>query len=385
MSNTYTTLEIEKVVSKGEGLARDENKIWFVPFCLPGEKVVATPVSDKKQFIKGELVEIITPSIHRVTPFCPYYGTCGGCDLQHVSYSEQVKIKQGIIFENLERIGHIDTTSFTHLAPITGKDLHYRQRVKFSIHQKKGTIGFLARGTHDVVDITHCPLLSSSLNELLNEKRELLFDRVKKEDPFKKNSVFTISAFEGDDGRVTIDESEVNFTLLDTTLYVNANVFFQSNKELLQKMAHVVKEWTVGERIVDLFSGIGTFSSVIEEPDRKVFAVERDKKCIALAQKHLKHTHFITKDATIWMKSQSSLKVDTLIVDPPRVGLDSSIIQKIDSLNPQHFIYISCDSATFARDASLFKKVGYIIDTFVFVDMYPHTSHTETMALFKRN
>ncbi len=381
MKEGYTTLQIEKVVSKGEGLARDGNKIWFVPFTLPDEKVVATPHTLKKQFIKGELVEIITPSTYRVTPFCPYYEICGGCDFQHISYLEGVKLKEKIILENLQRLGGIDTESFTQLPPITGEDLHYRHRVKFSVDQRKGAIGFLARGTHDVVDINSCPLLSSSLNALL-QQRKTIWDRVKEIEPFSRNRVITISAFEGDDGIVTLDETPVNYTLLDVTLRVNANVFFQSNKELLQNMALLVKKWSVGNRIIDLFSGIGTFASVVEGVDKEVFAVERDKKCIHLAQKHLKHTKFITQDAAHWMKSKVGTHIDTLILDPPRVGLESSMIDNIHLMKPHHLIYISCDSATFARDASLLKKVGYNIDTFVFVDMYPHTSHTETMALF---
>ncbi len=384
MNNTLTTLLIEKVVSKGEGLARDGNKIWFVPMSLPGEKIVATPITIKKQFIKGEVVEIITPSPHRVTPFCPYYGICGGCDFQHVEYLEGVKIKEKIIIENLERIGHIDTNSFTLLPSITGSPLHYRGRVKFSLNQREETVGFLSRGTHDVVDITSCPLLSPSLNELLNDKRDLLWDKAKKIDPFKKNSVITISAFEGDNGLVTLDESEVSVTLLDKKLYVNANVFFQSNKEMLEKMGEIVKEWTVGETVVDLYSGIGTFASLVENDKRTVFAVESDKKCIALAQKHLKYTSFITTDATKWLKNRSSISCDTLIVDPPRVGLEPSLINSIGKLNPRHVIYISCDSATFSRDASLLEKVGYTISTLVFVDMYPHTSHMETVCLLER-
>lgn len=384
MNDKLARLEIEKVVSKGEGLARDGNKIWFVPMSLPGEKIIASAVTEKKQFIKGEVVEIITPSLNRVSPFCPYYGICGGCDFQHVDYQEGVNIKQGIIQENLERIGHLDTSSFTMLPPITGAPVNYRRRVKFSVNQRLGTIGFLSRGTHDVVDITHCPLLTSGVDELLNNKRDILWNKAKIMDPFKKNSIITIPAFEGEDGQVTLDETEVSVTLLDKKLYVNANVFFQSNKELLEKMGEIVKEWTVGETVIDLYSGVGTFASIVENHKRKVFAVESDKKCIALAKKHLTHTQFITQDATRWIQNKGDFQVDTLIVDPPRIGLDPSLIQKIRNLKPRHVIYISCDSATFSRDASLFEKVGYKIKTFVFVDMYPHTSHMESIALMSR-
>ena len=384
MKEKMMRLEIEKVVSKGEGLARDGNKIWFVPMTLPGEKIIASAATEKKQFIKGEVVEIITSSPHRIPPFCPYYGICGGCDFQHVDYQEGVNIKQGIILENLERIGHLDTSSFTILPPITGSPVNYRRRVKFSVNQKRGTIGFLSRGTHDVVDITHCPLLTYGVDELLNNKRDVLWNKAKSIDPFKKNSIVTISAFEGEDGCVTLDETEVSVTLLSKKLYVNANVFFQSNKELLEKMGEIVKEWTVGNSIVDLYSGIGTFASIVENDTRKVIAVENDKKCIALAKKHLTHTQFITQDATRWIQSKGGLQVDTLIVDPPRIGLNPSLIQKIENFKPRHVIYISCDSATFSRDASLLEKVGYKVKTFVFVDMYPHTSHMESIALMSR-
>ncbi|NCB01172.1 MAG: class I SAM-dependent RNA methyltransferase [Spirochaetia bacterium] len=384
MKENLVSLTIEKVVAKGEGLAREGNKIWFVPFTLAHEKVLATAITIKKQFIRGELVEIIEASVDRVDPFCPYYGVCGGCDFQHVSYPKEVKIKEEIIVENLKRIGNIELNQEHLLPSITGNNLGYRARVRFSVDQKEGKIGFLARSSHDVVDITSCPLLTPSLNELLSVKRNILLDMAKEIDPFKSHPFLNIPAFEGDYGEVTLDENEVKVSLLSTQLFVNAHLFFQSNKEMLTKMAHVVKDWCIGETIVDLYSGIGTFASVIEGDNKRVFAVERDKKCLSLALKHLKFTTFITQDASSWIASLKKAKIDTLIVDPPRTGLESSMIKDIDRMNPTHFIYISCDSATFSRDAALLKKVGYIIDKFIFVDMYPHTSHTETMALFKR-
>ncbi len=375
-----TVLTIEKLVSKGEGLARCDNKVWFIPMTVPGEEILATPITQKKQFIKGELLKVLTPSIHRVPPFCSHYGICGGCDFQHIEYREQVRIKESIILENIERIGKIDTKSIKILPSLTGDDTHYRQRVRFSIDPRSQKIGFLSRNTHDVVDIQSCPLLSPSLNNLLRSNKDVLLRTARD----TNQGIATVSAFEGDEGIVTIDDTIVEVSLLNISLKVNAKVFFQSNQNILKKMAILVREWTVGETVVDLYSGIGTFASLVEGDSRKVYAVERDEKCISLAQKHLRTSTFITQDATKWMKNRTKEKVDTLIVDPPRVGLDPSMVENISILNPTHFIYISCDSATFSRDASLLEKVGYKIDTFVCVDMYPHTSHTETMALLKR-
>ena len=384
--NSPIVLTIDKIVSKGEGLARDENSVWFIPGVLPQEKVSVIPTTKRKNFCRGEVLAILEPSVHRVEPFCPYYDQCGGCDMQHIDLDEQVAIKKEIVLENLKRIGKIEvdeaSRTFTYGEPFSGQSLAYRKRVRFQVDLKNQRVGFIAKKSHQVVDIHSCPILSQSLNEFLGAKRELLLKRAKELSLQRHLAIVSVPAIEGDGGKVSINEETICVTVNEKPLFVNATVFFQTHQEVLSHMIDVVKRWSIGDTIIDLYSGIGTFASCVEKEGREVFAIERDRKCVALAKKHLTNTTFFTDDAELWIKKFPHQKVGTIIVDPPRAGLAVDVISSIRKIKPTHLIYISCDSATFSRDANLLIEKGYSLDTLEYLEMYPHTSHTETMALF---
>ncbi len=388
MKDESVVLTIDKIVSKGEALAHLDGDIWFVKGALPQEKVVVRPLSRKKNICRGELLDILKRSEYRVEPFCPYYEMCGGCDMQHIEGGQQVAFKEAIVLENLHRIGKIETQegkrSFTYLPPFVDSKVLYRKRVRFQVDLSEKKVGFLAKESHTVVDIRSCPILAEPLQELLSEKRDLLFERAKKiASPWTKEIV-SIPAVQGDGGKVSLGDQVITITCNDKPLYANATVFFQAHQGILSHMLTRVKQWSVGETIIDLYSGIGTFASCIEEEGKKVYAIEKDKRCLALAKKHLKHTTFFTDDAEHWIRKFPDEKVGTIIVDPPRAGLNKGVIDSIDKIGPQHLIYISCDSATFSRDLKLLQERGYTLDTLEYLEMYPQTSHTETMALFRR-
>ena len=380
-------LTIEKIVSKGEALARDGSDVWFVPRALEKERVVVRLVSQKKNIFRGELVEVLQASEFRKTPFCPYYEVCGGCDMQHIDHTRQVKVKEEIVLENLRRIGKIETDeqtrTFEYLGAHVDKIEHHRKKVRFQVDPVGLKIGFLSKKSHSVVDLGSCPILSSSLQSLLQDKRELLLSQALREtDRFGKDFV-TVAAVEGDDNLISLGEQIVPVTCGEKILYVNSSVFFQAHQGILSHMVSRVRQWAEGETIIDLYSGIGTFASAVESEKRTVYAIEKDPACLALGKKNLKYSTFFTEDAQRWVKRFPSQKVGTVIVDPPRGGLTVQVIESIGKIAPQRLIYISCDSATFARDARLFTERGYSLASLEYLEMYPHTSHTETMALFE--
>ena len=172
-------LEIEKLVSKGDGLARLEGKTIFVTGALPGETVLAETIEDKGDYSRAEVVEIVTASPDRVVPACPHYGVCGGCDMQHATTEAQAVQKSLIVQENLLRIGGIDIDSeaegITTYPVASAQGWGYRTRVKFHVDLEQKKAGFLGRKSNDLVDIRHCPILCDSLNRLLDEKRPFLF------------------------------------------------------------------------------------------------------------------------------------------------------------------------------------------------------------------
>ncbi|MFA6821005.1 MAG: class I SAM-dependent RNA methyltransferase [Sphaerochaetaceae bacterium] len=363
-------LTIEKMVSKGEALARHEGKVVFVPEAIPGERLLVELTEEKGDFNRAKIVEILEPSPQRITPKCPFYGRCGGCDFQFIDNTSQVAYKEMMVRENLERIGKIDLSQIEFLGSVVKDEWGYRNRVRF--HTQGNKVGFLERQSNTLVTIDYCPVLCDQLNLYLKEKRgELL-----------KQRIGSVNALAGE-SEVTFTRRPVALTVNDKTLYCDAKAFFQSNHYILPELVTYVKETVRGERILDLYSGVGTFAAFLEGEGRQVIAVERDRRCLELAKRNLKETQFVPIPLEMWVKREALPQVDTIIVDPPREGLDREVLNILTILGAERIIYVSCDSVTLSRDLRLFATKGYQATSIKMFDMYPQTSHTESVALLK--
>ena len=250
-------LTIEKLVSKGEGLARREGKTIFVQGALPGETVIAEETEQKSDFSRAETVEVLTASQDRVEPRCPHYGICGGCDLQHASASSQATFKYEIVKENLRRMGSVDVDDpeITVLPVVSGPAWAYRTRVRFHVDLQSGACGFLGRKSSELVDIRHCPILCDSLNRLLDEKRPLLLKaaqmRLATEGWQQRKRFVEVPAFAGDT-KVSLSDTAVSVKLGEKALWANSNVFFQNNRHLLPEIVRFVQDRVVGSTIVEI-------------------------------------------------------------------------------------------------------------------------------------
>ena len=384
-------LEIEKMVSKGDALARHEGKTIFVEGALPGEVVLAEETEQKSDFSRAQTIEVVTPSPFRVIPACPHYGTCGGCDLQHASVASQASFKEIFVKENLKRIGSVDvdnTINGIAVLPVAYSDgWGYRTRVRFHVDLAEGRCGFLGRRSRDLVDIHHCPILCDSLNRLLDEKRPLLLKaaamRRANEGWQKRKPFVEVPAFAGDE-RVSLSATAVSVNIKGKTLWADADVFFQSNRLLLPEMVDFVSSHVVGTSVVDLYAGVGTFAAFVESDQMDVVAVEKQKKCLELARKNLTSTEFFTQTAEHWSRVNRGRQVDTVIVDPPRTGLESTLVDTIASWEPQAILYVSCDSVTLSRDVKRFSEHGYKMKALRVFDLYPQTSHVETAVFLSK-
>ncbi len=385
-------LTIEKLVSKGEGLARREGKTIFVQGALPDETVIAEETEQKSDFSRAKAIEVLTPSEDRVEPQCPHYGICGGCDLQHASVSSQATFKYEIVKENLKRMGSVDIDDperkITVLPVVSGPGWAYRSRVRFHVDLASGACGFIGRKSSELVDIHHCPILCDSLNRLLDEKRPLLLKaaqmRLATEGWQQRKRFVEVPAFAGDT-KVSLSDTAVSVKLGEKTLWANSNVFFQNNRHILPVVVGFVQKQVIGSTIVDLYAGVGTFSAFVEGPELQVVAVERDKQCLALAERNLAHTEFFPQTAERWSRLQDQRKVDTVIVDPPRTGLEARLVRTIASWEPKAIIYVSCDSVTLARDCKRFAQAGYKVSVLQVFDLYPQTSHVESAVVLIPN
>lgn len=376
-------VKIEKMISLCKGLGHEDGNTVIVEGALKGEEVEYNQLSNKKGVIEGRVREILSPSPLRLSPSCPYYGICGGCDFQIVGEKDSAVIKEEIVKDTMMRVGKIQ-----ELPPFESPSFSsfpgYRIRCRVHVDLKTKRQGFLSSQSNKLVDIHRCPALEGKLNSLLGEKEGVVFQRARSlmfENRVNRNTGFVeVPLFSGDND-VSMDNKRVEITVSGIKYFVTSNVFFQSNPVLLESMLAFVKENTVGDSIMDLYSGVGTFSALFNGESRTVYAVEREKKCLELSRLNAPDAISFTDDCARWAK-KSGRKVNTVIVDPPRTGLDREVIKMVEEWNPERIIYISCNPVTASRDLSLFEKF-VPVKAKVF-DCYPGSSHIETGFVLSR-
>lgn len=370
MPRGLTQIKVESLVQKGEGLGHTrDGKVVFVSGALGGETVLARITEQKRDFSRAVAEQILKPSPDRVVPVCPYYGICGGCDLMHLSAPAQIREKQRIVTDTLLRFRAIDPDGGTVIEPpATGSELGYRTRVRLRIAKAGDNLraGFSGRSSNDFVPVEHCPVLDPQLDALLRQPESLL--------PFARDGQVPVCL--GDEGPL-LGDGTGHVTILGRRLPLSNGSFFQSNLSLLPEMIEYVVSNVTGVKVMDLYSGIGVFSAFVE--DRfETLAVERDRRCLNLARSHLKRTRFFTDSVEDFSLPSG---YDTVIVDPPRVGLDPKVPAMLARSGARKIIYVSCDSVTMARDVSRLRSLGYRLGKVRLFDFYPQTHHVETVVL----
>ena len=379
-------LTTEKLIQGGAALAttRDGKKV-FIPDALPGETVEVSLVASKAGYCTATIDRILEPSTDRIVPPCHYYSICGGCDFQYAAPPVQAQLKQTIVEDNLRRIGGVDVDSVRWEPPAQDRSWRYRTRARFHVDIQSKSVGFLARKSNSLVALDDCPILSERLNTLLSEPQRLFQVARKTMLHGKKGSrkdYAQVSAFCGDDG-ISLEGEDVALTLDGHRFMVTNDVFFQSNPFVLPVMAKYVASKAEGAFVMDLYSGVGTFSAFLAQPGRKVIAVERDPKCLRLAKQNVPDCEFYTSAVENWAKGPT-YPIDTVVVDPPRVGLEVSVPSLIASFKPKRIIYVSCNSVTLARDLQRLRKEGYTLVEARMFDLYVQTFHHEVVAILEK-
>ncbi len=368
-------LKTEKLINNALALATYNNRRVLVSTALADEIIIAEIENAKKDYYTANTLKVIKPSAERVEAPCPYWGICGGCNLQHLSHKGQIESKEAIAKENFKRIGKIEINEIDTFSD--ENSYSYRNRVRFHVDYKKGEVGFLKQKSKELIPIEKCLILNDKLNELLNEKKEVV---LKEAHNLKKNEISAIA----NEKEFTINQEPIAFNILGKNIWVNASLFFQQNRFLLEPMVNYVSGNVIGERIVELYGGVGTFSAFCEGNERFTVTVEWNKKASAMAKKNLSYTKFITDSVENWAKGVKPNSFDTVVVDPPRSGLSSEAIMAILKIKPRKIIYTSCDTVTLSRDSSLLLQGGYKLQNLSLFDLYPQTSHIEAVALMSK-
>lgn len=379
-------LRVERLVSQGYGLALDgKGKQLLISDALPGEVVEVAIEREHASYVKASTTTVIESNPRRLIPPCPYWGSCGGCDFQYAEEAYQAELKEAIVVDALARIGSVQPGSYTLEDQVSASGWGYRSRARFFVDLNAKRVGFMGRRSNDLVPISHCLVLVDPLNSLLANPKPL-YDAARQlmfANKTSKSGLVEVPAF-ADSHRAVLLGQEITITVGAKSFALNSTVFFQSNLLLLPAMGAYVSSLVTGERVMDLYSGVGTFASFVHRRRRSVTAVERHTMCLAFARRNAPEARFYTMAAETWAQRQSEA-VDTVIVDPPRTGLDASLPALIASWTPERVIYVSCDETSLARDVKRFEQQGYQIQSLRLFDLYPQTFHTESVALLTKS
>ena len=373
----------EYLKAGGSGVCRIDGKTAYVPSLLPGEEAEIISSREKKNHIEVLEAHRLEDSPLRIKPSCPYSGSCGGCDFDYVSEESSAFLKKDIVINTVRRSTGEDISSVM-LPPVWGRKEGYRARCRIHVSLRDRKLGFLSKKSNSLVEVSSCPLLTVRLNEILSNP-SLVFTRAQSylfsKGVNPKTGFIELSLFDADD-RVLIEKDEGIRTIGPYVFNLSANVFFQSNPHLLPELFRFVRENAEGHAIMDLYSGVGTFSTLFENEGKDVTAVERDRYCLSLARRNAPSAAFYTDDVSSWARKVRK-RVDTVIVDPPRTGLGKGTSELIASWNAERIIYVSCNSVTLASDLRELTRRYRIVKAQVF-DFYPSSSHEETAVLLER-
>ena len=447
--NDTVIVSLNGLGSNGVGVGRVDGFTIFAQGGLTGEKVKVKLDLIKKNYAAGAVTEVMEASPDRVTPPCPIYKTCGGCQLQHLNYEGQLREKQQQVVDALTRIGHLSGVT---VLPIIGAEnpFYYRNKMQFPVaqHGDKLKIGCFAQATHHVVNINTCMIQKEKNNEIIAVVRDWMkkfripaYDEDKRsgivrhvmgrvgvqtgevmvvivtavlELPHGKDLVKMLKAsvpgvksvvqninqrhtavILGTKNRILSGKDTIKDKIGTLKFNISALSFFQVNSEQAEKLYGTALEFaalTGTETVVDVYCGTGTITLFLAKKAKEVYGIEIVAPAIKDARKNAddnkcSNAHFLLGDAANTMPelAERGIVPDVVIVDPPRAGCEERVLEAIAKAKPQKIVYVSCNPATLARDVAYLHQQGYEVRKVQPVDMFPMTHHVECVCLLTKN
>ena len=438
-------LNIEKLIYGGDGLARlpadnrGRGKAVFVPFVLAGEKIEAALTEEKPGFARAHAEAIIEPSPHRIPPPCPHFGHCGGCHYQQAPYQHQLEIKKEILRENLRRIAKLDLHCEIEVHP--SPPWNYRNRSRLQVRTSPDfAAGYFKFASHELLPVEECPISSPLINrgitalwksgragQAVEGVREVEFFANSDANGNETNllleflcapearraavrawaeelcaampEIAGVVAFREpqkgvQEPLVAVGASELTYQTKNAAYRVSAGAFFQTNRFLTDELINIVTTGHSGEVALDLYAGVGLFSTALARNIRHIVSVESSQTAAKDLQYNLpvngKVVHAATEQylAELGDKGRAGHgavlpqvlhKPDLVVVDPPRGGLGDRVARLLAGVDAPRVTYVSCDPATLARDLVPLQAAGYRIDQVHLVDLFPQTYHLESV------
>lgn len=441
--NQEHTVTIEGYGEGGMGVARIDGRVVFVHGALRGEKCRVLILKTLKSVAFAKVLEVIEPSSERITPDCPYFPRCGGCTYRHIRYEEELRLKKQRVQDNLSRIGGSDVT----VEEILGAQdtLRYRNKAQYPV-SKDGAVGFYRARTHEVIECEHCLLVkpeadaaAEALREYMQSCRVAGYDEktgrglvrhlyirsnaageslvcvlVNGDKLPKEDRLVTLlrdacpkcagivlgtntkkgNAILGDRYRTLWGSDRLEDTLCGKTFRLSVPSFYQVNRIQAERLYAKAIEFaglTGQETVLDLYCGAGTITLALSDHAKKVLGAEIVPEAIDDARENaarngVKNAEFFCGDASDVAKklARENLRPDVITVDPPRKGLAADVVEIIAEMQPGRVVYVSCDSATMARDVKRLADLGYTAQRACAVDMFPRADHVETVCLLSK-
>ena len=429
------TVDILSLDHEGHGVARIDGKVTFVDGALAGERAEVAVYREHAKYNSANAVAILKASAQRAEPRCRYFGRCGGCSMQHLEPSAQVAAKQRVLEDNLARIGKVEPEVM--LSALHGPSWSYRTRARLSARwvDKKGggLVGFREKRSSFVAEMASCEILTPDVSALIQPLRELIgllsnADRIPQIEvaagehvtvlvfrllePWTEDDAVHVRAFAEQHGVQVWEQKkgpdtahpfwpdiapELSYSLPEFGLVMPfkptefTQVNTSINRALVSRAMRLLKPQP-GERIADLFCGLGNFTLPIARSGAEVLGIEGSAELVARARENalrndLPNARF-TVDNLFEMTPEKFAalgRFDKLLIDPPRSGAIEVVKSLPESGAPQRIVYVSCDPATLARDAEVLVHVkGYRLEAAGVANMFPHTAHVESIALFTR-
>jgi 23S rRNA (uracil1939-C5)-methyltransferase len=394
LSKIYNTGEIidvriEKIVPRGLGLGFAEDLTVLVPLSAPDDILRVRIDEIKKKLAFASIIEIKDPGPDRTAPPCEYFGICGGCDFQQMSYDAQLEAKVGIIRDCLNRITKIE---FEAEIPIIASPLEfgYRSRVRWHLDREKQATGYFRRDSHEVINIRECPIITPGLQAKLNSLGNSIdWASIGSEGA-------ELEAATGGDGEVSINcdkmaepATDLSFGSDGVSYAFSAATFFQANTSLVPKLIEAAVGDTRGNEAFDLYCGVGLFTLPLAKRFASVTGVEGNHLAMEFARKNcrgagLSNVRLVSKGVSKFLAENQKKKIDLVLIDPPRSGTEKGTIPAIAGLDADQISYVSCEPSILARDLRIFLDTGFRIASITALDLFPQTHHVETVVRLSR-
>jgi 23S rRNA (uracil1939-C5)-methyltransferase len=442
----HLELTIENISHQGEGVAKYQGYTVFVPFGAPGDLVKAQVISAKKDYARAIIKEILQPG-QRVEPKCPWFQECGGCNLQHLNYDIQLAIKTETVRTTLKRIGGISPDIVKDILPTRAWSYRNKLQAPVAMHMGQLTAGLYKPRSHDLIPVSECAIQEDVNNQVAKQiaiiaretgvtaweereqkgslrhilirhsqrsgltlaalvvsvldfpNRERFLKKLREEMPDLHSLVLNenprpTNVILGDREEVIWGPGYITDAIGELTFKISARSFWQVNSAGAEKIFQKVREFAQlqgEETVMDIYCGTGSIGLFLADQATRVIGIESNLSAIEDARDNARMNgignaefHAGRAEDLLPQMVQKGLKADVIVLDPPRKGCEPSLLEAVAQAKPLRIVYVSCNPATLARDLKLLAERGYLAREVQPVDMFPQTSHVETVVLIQR-